>query len=79
MPYKDVPMNVFASLKVGTRLIAGFLAVALVVVVVAVVGYTNMNSINAGMTTLYEDRTVPIHQLGQVDATLFKMRGDVYK
>ncbi len=72
-------MNVFASLKVGTKLIAGFLAVALVVVAVAVVGYTNMDSINAGMTTLYEDRTVPIEQLGVVDSILFKMRGDVYK
>ncbi|HRE25742.1 MAG TPA: MCP four helix bundle domain-containing protein, partial [Anaerolineales bacterium] len=72
-------MNLFRSLKVGTKLIGGFLLVALVVVVVAIVGYTNMNSINGGMTTLYEDRTVPIHQLGQVDAMLFKMRGDVYK
>ncbi len=72
-------MNVFASLKVGTKLIAGFLAVALVVVVVAVVGYMNMDSLNAGMTTLYEDRTVPIEQLGVIDSVLFKMRGDVYK
>jgi methyl-accepting chemotaxis protein len=72
-------MNLFRSLKVGTKLIGGFLLVALIVVLVAGVGFVNMNSINTGMTTLYEDRTLPIEQLGQVDAMLFKMRGDVYK
>ncbi len=72
-------MNALKSLKVGTKLIGGFSAVTLIVVAVAVIGYFNMASINAGMTTLYEDRTVPIHELGEVDMLLYKTRGDVYK
>ena len=72
-------MNLFKSMTVGAKLIGGFLAVAVIVVAVAVVGYVNMGSINDGMTSLYEDRTLPIEQLGQVDAMLYKIRGDVYK
>ena len=72
-------MNAFNNLKTGVKLIGGFLLVAAIVVVVAVLGYTNMKSINDGMTTLYVDRTVPIGQLGAVDAQIYALRGDIYK
>lgn len=72
-------MDAFNNLKVGAKLISGFMVVALVVVVVAVVGYFNMKSIDDGMTTMYVDRLVPIEDMGQADAALSEMRGDVYK
>ncbi len=72
-------MTLLKSMTVGAKLIGGFLAVAMIVVAVAVIGYVNMGSINNGMTTLYEDRTLPLEQLGQVDSYLYKMRGDVFK
>ncbi len=67
------------SLRVGVKLIAGFLLVALMVLVVAVVGYVNMGSLNAGLTTLYEDRTLPIEYLGTAGERLYAIRGDVFK
>jgi methyl-accepting chemotaxis protein len=72
-------MTTFNNLKTGTKLIGGFLLVAALLIVVAVTGYVNLNSVNDGMTSLFKDETVPIEQLGAVDAQLFKMRGDVFK
>jgi methyl-accepting chemotaxis protein len=72
-------MQTFNNLKTGIKLISGFVTVALIVVAVAVVGYVNMGSINAGMTSLYNNRTVPIEQLGKAEALLFTIRGDLYK
>ncbi len=57
-------MKAINNIKIGARLIGGFLIIAAIIVVVAVVSYTDMKSINDGMTTLYFDRTVPIYQLG---------------
>ncbi len=53
--------------------------VAAIVLIVAFVGYQNMRSINEGMTTLYNDQTLPIQQLGKTDSYLYKLRGDLYK
>ncbi|MFN8458015.1 MAG: MCP four helix bundle domain-containing protein [Anaerolineae bacterium] len=72
-------MNIFNNLKIGVKLTAGFLFVALIIAGVAVVGYIKMKSINDGMTTLYFDRTLPIEYLGEADAGLYQIRGDVYK
>ena len=42
-------MSALNHLKVGVKLIGSFLVVALVVVAVAVVGYSNMQSLSNGM------------------------------
>ena len=72
-------MKWFNDLKVGAKLIGGFLVVALLLVIVAYVGYANMRSINDGMTTMYFDRLIPIHDIGETKARLYAIRGDVYK
>ena len=72
-------MNAFNNLKVSVKLIGGFLIVALIIVVVSLISYTNMKNINDGMTTLYFDRTLPIEQVGAADAAFYFIRGDVYK
>jgi methyl-accepting chemotaxis protein len=72
-------MHVVNNLRTGTRLIAGFLVVAILVAVVSVVGYMNLKTINDGMTTLYKDRTLPIEQLGAAQSAIWQMRGDAIK
>ena len=72
-------MNVFNNLKIGVKLTGGFLLVALVIAVVAAVGYTNMQAINVRAVSMYEDRTLPIQQLGAEDTALYTLRGDLYK
>ena len=68
-------MNILNNLKTGTKLIGGFVFAAIITVVVAFIGYTNMKNINDGMTTLYIDRTLPIQQLGAVDSGIIYHAG----
>lgn len=72
-------MKVLNSLKVGAKLIIGFLIVSIVVVVVAFVGYQNMRTINAGLDHMYHNQTLPIEYIGQASAQFYFLRGNVYK
>lgn len=56
-------MSALNNLKIGTKLIGGFLFVALIVVGVAVFGFLNMQTINNTIKTMYDDRLVPVHQI----------------
>jgi methyl-accepting chemotaxis protein len=67
------------DLTIKTKLLGGFVGVALLTVVVAVVGFSNIRTVNNGMTSLYNDRTLPIEYLGRADAKLYQIRGNVYK
>jgi methyl-accepting chemotaxis protein len=72
-------MNMINNFKIGTKLVGGYILIALIIVAMAVLGYVNIKSMNDGMTTLYIDRTLPIEQLGAANTTLYTMRGDIYK
>ncbi|MBM4423094.1 MAG: HAMP domain-containing protein, partial [Chloroflexi bacterium] len=72
-------MNAFNNLKTGVKLVGGFLLVAAIIVVVAVLGYSDMKSLNDGMRGMYFESTLPIEDLGQADAAMYQLRGDVYK
>jgi methyl-accepting chemotaxis protein len=65
------------NLKTGVKLLGGFGVVVIFMLVIAVVGYTSMNDINNGMTSLYFDRTLPIQQIGAANSVIFTMRGDL--
>ena len=52
------------DLKTGVKLIGSFGIVCVLMVVISFIGYTGMNNINNGMTSMYFDRAVPIEQLG---------------
>ena len=52
------------DLKTSVKLFGSFGAVTLLMIVIAVVGYVNMNNINNGMSRLFLDRTLPVEQLG---------------
>jgi signal transduction histidine kinase len=69
----------FNNLKTRTKLTAAFLAVALIIVGVAAVGYVSVKSVNAGMKTLYADRLLPTQQLGNVNDAQLKIQGDIYQ
>jgi len=72
-------MKALGNLKIGIKLIGGFLLVCLIIIIVAVVSYFNMNSINKGMTRLYEENTLSIEYLGRTNTALYTIRGDVYR
>lgn len=72
-------MNAINDLKIAVKLIGSFILVAAIIVVVAVISFFKMEEINDGMTTLYFDSTLPIEQIGNADAALWGIRGDLYK
>ncbi len=72
-------MSALGNMKIGAKLIGGFLIVIALLIAVAVTGFVKMRDINDGMTSMFDDRTVPIEQLGNVNKELYRIRGDVYK
>ncbi len=65
-------MQWFMNLKLGTKLIATFLAVALVALAIGVAAVLNIGKINDMMTSMYVDRLVPIRDLNAVEIELIQ-------
>jgi methyl-accepting chemotaxis protein len=72
-------LNIFNRFNLGTKLMASFILVAVIMIIVAVVGYQNMQIIHVGAQMLYNDRLTPIKQLGAAESAVYKLRGDVFK
>jgi methyl-accepting chemotaxis protein len=72
-------MQVFNNLKMGVKVVGGFVTVSLVIIVVAAAGYLNAKAIENSLTVLYHDSTLPIEYVGQAGRALYSARGDVYK
>ncbi len=67
------------NIKISRKLISSFLLIAVIVGIVAVLGYTNMQTINQGSVALYSDHLIPIQDLGSVATKIYEIRGDFYK
>ncbi|MEI6291138.1 MAG: MCP four helix bundle domain-containing protein, partial [Chloroflexota bacterium] len=72
-------MNILNNFKTGVKLIGSFVIVACISLVIAFMGYSNMKTINDGMTSMYFDRLLPVNQLGNVVQSLYTIRGDIFK
>ena len=72
-------MDFLDNTRIGTKLIGSFLILAVLLGIVAGIGYVNMKTINDGMTTMYGDRLIPIDDLGVADSAFYELRGDIYK
>ena len=67
-------MNFLKNLKIGPRLALAFGSVLLMMIVVAVVGIRGIATVNDGTKSLYNDRTVPLAQLGEVQYIFVRNR-----
>jgi methyl-accepting chemotaxis protein len=54
------------NVKIGTKLIGGFVSVALISVLIGYIGIKNIRTIDDADTQLYEKQAVPLAQLGQM-------------
>ncbi|MHB8129599.1 MAG: methyl-accepting chemotaxis protein [Mobilitalea sp.] len=70
-------MKGFLNLKVGIKLILGFIVVALIAGVIGVVGIINIQKISAADTRLYETMTVPLGEMVIIAESFQRMRGNV--
>ncbi|MBN1470371.1 MAG: methyl-accepting chemotaxis protein [Syntrophaceae bacterium] len=67
------------NIKVGTKLIVSFLAVVVILAIVATIGYFNIKSIAGRGNVMYKQNTAAIEDMGAINANLEKMRGDIYR
>ncbi len=72
-------MDAFNNLKTSVKLIASFVVIAMISIIIAYVGYINMKNLEADLASMYNDRLVPVSQLGAVNQSLYTIRGDIYK
>jgi methyl-accepting chemotaxis protein len=70
-------MNLFNNMKVGTKLIAGFLAVAAISALVGTVGITKIRQIAYDDTMLYKEMLVPLEDLADMAVSFQRIRIDV--
>ena len=67
-------MNFLKNLKIGPRLALAFGTVLVMMLIIAAVGLSGISSVNAGLKSMYEDRAVPLAQLGEVQYLLVRNR-----
>ncbi|WP_005031748.1 MCP four helix bundle domain-containing protein [Holophaga foetida] len=72
-------MNSLNNLKIKTKLLGGFILVALFLVVMAIGTYFGMNTLNRGTETMYKERTIPTAMVGRLNSALWEIRGDIYR
>jgi len=71
-------MSFIDDMKIGKKLIGGFLIVLLILVAVAGLGYMNLQDAAARQNALYE-KMQGAENLALTNAALEKMRGDIYR
>ena len=72
-------MSFIDDMKLGKKLVGAFLIVIALLVVVAVIGYVNLQDANARQGKLYTNDMSPAQNLALSNAAIEKMRGDIYR
>ncbi|GAP22110.1 methyl-accepting chemotaxis protein [Leptolinea tardivitalis] len=72
-------MKFLDNIKTRIKLTGGFITVAMLIVVVALISFINIQKINNSMTDMYLNRTLPIQEIGKMNTDLMTIRGDVMK
>jgi methyl-accepting chemotaxis protein-1 (serine sensor receptor) len=67
-------MDFLKNLKIGPRLALAFGSVLAMMILIAGVGLSGIGSVSAGLKSLYEDRAVPLAQLGEVEFLFVRNR-----
>ncbi|NMB53103.1 MAG: methyl-accepting chemotaxis protein [Leptolinea sp.] len=72
-------MKFLSNIRTRTRLVGSYVCIAILIVVVAVIGYLGMQNINNELNKIYDNRTVPMNELGNIRSALQGTRGDILK
>jgi len=72
-------MKWFYDMKIGTKLLSGFVLVAVIAGIIGWVGVSNIRGIAAKDTEMYEGNVIPITQLGRIAAAFQRVRVNLAK
>ncbi|HUN54223.1 MAG TPA: MCP four helix bundle domain-containing protein, partial [Smithella sp.] len=67
------------NIKIGTRLTGSFLLIVVILIAVALTGYINIRSIAIRSAAIYTQNTAAIEEMGAINASLERIRGDIYR
>jgi methyl-accepting chemotaxis protein len=72
-------MSFIDDMKIGKKLISGFIIVLVIMAVISVYAYSSANDAAARSKEMYNDRLVPIGQLGVVNGDFQQLRAEIYR
>ncbi len=67
-------MDLLKNFKIGTRLGLAFASVLVFMVAISGIGLFGITKVSAGLQTVYEDRTIPLGQLGELNRLIIRNR-----
>ncbi|MFA5269126.1 MAG: methyl-accepting chemotaxis protein [Methanoregula sp.] len=72
-------MSLIDDMKIGKKLIGGFMIVLLIMAVIAVYGYTSAQDAATRSKDMYDNNMVAIQKMGTVSADFQQMRAEFYR
>jgi methyl-accepting chemotaxis protein len=72
-------MSFIDDMKIGKKLLGGFLIVVVILAIVAAFGYINAQNAATRSEQMYSDATIPISLLGDVQADFQQLRAEIYR
>ncbi|OES45646.1 methyl-accepting chemotaxis protein [Domibacillus iocasae] len=70
-------MNWFYNLKTSVKLVSAFAIMAIIVGLVGIFGLTNLGKVNEQLTFMYDERVVPISDLGSTETNYQRIRVNI--
>ncbi len=67
------------NIRIGQKLIGGFVLVTLLMCLIGVIGFSGMNTISGQMDHMYTENTVPLTQIASMEVSLNSMRALVFR
>src|SRR5687767_2510851 len=71
---RNTSMKLLCTFGIGPRLGAAFAVILTLLVLVAMAGLRGVSEVNEDLRVIYEDRTKPIEQLGEINKLLLRNR-----
>ena len=71
--------KIIDDLKTGRKLFIGFLISCLMMVIIGIIGFSGLQSMNQTIESMYTDRLIPITDLGVVDSELYNISSETNK
>jgi len=72
-------MKALSDLKMFYKLLLGFGITVLFLIIITVLGYQNLKTIQESLDATFNDRLMPLVYLNTTSEELYKIRGDVFK
>ena len=72
-------MKFLDNIKTRTKLIGGFILVAILILVVAVLSLVYLSDMNKQLADMYSNNLIPVKSIGLVNGAFNNVRGDIYR